>query len=879
MNDYLTKPWKLTADEVRQQLDVGADTGLDQNEVKARRKRFGSNTLSEQQIPGAWQILVRQFKNLIILLLAAAAAISFFLQDWLEGAAIIFAVVINTMIGFFTELAATRSIASLKTLTQVTARLRRGGEVQEIPAKDIVPGDIVLLEAGNIVPADLRITSADKLRVDESALTGESMPVFKSSDPLEEGEPALGDRENMVFKGTAVSQGSGIGVAVYTGDQTQLGEISALAQGAGAEEGSHLEQRLNALAGRLIWIMLAIAAVLIVIGLLSGRELGLTLKTAIALMVAAVPEGLPIVSTIGLAYGMWRLARKNALIHHLSAVETLGSTTVICTDKTGTLTENRMSVTRILHSGGEWSVEEGEVPAEDSLLTIAVKIGVLCNNAVLPDGGQKEQGDPMEVALLRVGRDAGYSRQDLLKDAPEEREEPFTRETKMMATFHRQGERFYTAVKGAPEAVLECCTRVRTSEGEQQLSTEDKQYWLDKADELAAQGLRLLAAAERVAGSRDADPYQDLVLVGLLCLEDPPRQDVRDSIDACQAAGIRVVMVTGDYGPTAQSVGLQTGLIDDTQGAVITGKELEDLEHAAGEQKDRFLSAAIYSRVSPRHKLQLIQLHQDAGSVVAMTGDGINDAPALQKADIGIAMGQRGTQVAREASDMILKDDAFQTIVTAIAQGRAIFENIRKFIIFLLSGNISEILVVAAAMMAGLPLPLLPLQILYLNMIGDVFPALALGVGKGSGRTMDHPPRDPAEPILTRRHWMRVAGLGVVIAVCVMAAFLLSLFYFDSPEPRAVTVGFLTLAFSRLWLVFVMKDHSEGMIHNQITRNPFVWLALLVCAGLLLLGIFVPVLADVLSLVIPTGRDWLLIMGLSLFTLLPEKIVSDLTNN
>jgi len=883
----IDKPWTLSVEEVLEKLQVSPDQGLSRSEAQQRLQEFGPNRLRRAKTRSAWKILVDQFKSLISLLLVVAAGLAFFFGNMVEGVAIVAALLINALIGFGTEWRAVRSMEALYQLSRVTTNVKRDGQIREIAAENLVPGDVVILDPGDVVTADLRLTEANKLQADESALTGESVPVGKGLEALGEEAP-LAERKNLVFKGTSVTRGSGAGVVVATGMDTELGEISSLVEEA-EEETTPLEKRLDQLGYRLIWVTLALGLVVAGTGFVADKDFFLVIETSIALAVAAIPEGLPIVATLALARGMRRMARRNALVNRLSAIETLGSINVIFTDKTGTLTENRMELERLALADRDGEIREVELSRdrkaaqkqEESVgrpvVQQALEVGVLCNNASLrgqnDDGENAAFGDPLEVAFLEAGVRAGLEREELLETFPEVREEAFDPETKMMATFHRTNGALRVAVKGAPEAVIGVCSRVRMDKETKPLAEGDKSAWLEANRRLAAEGLRLLALAEKEAESEDENPYENLVLMGLAGLLDPSREEVPDAIAECQDAGIRVVMGTGDQPETARHIALDIGLVDDEQVEVILGRDLAQPGSLSEEERRRLLRAPIFARVSPEQKLDLIALHQESGSIMAMTGDGVNDAPGLKKADIGIAMGQRGTQVAREAADMILKDDAFGTIVVAIEYGRAIFGNIRKFILFLLSGNVSEILIVAVAWLAGGTLPLLPLQILYLNMIGDVFPALALGVGEGNPALMARPPRDPEEPILTRWHWFTIGFYGVLIALVVLATFALALERWGVDPKLAVTISFLTLAFSRIWHVFNMRDTDSGLIVNEITKNPFIWGALALCTGLLLLAVYVPGLAAVLHMVNPGVQGWLVIIGASFIPLVIIQIL------
>jgi Ca2+-transporting ATPase len=855
-------------------LDVARDRGLTAVEVAHRRRRFGPNRLRQTAVRSAYRILIDQLTTWMVVLLVVAAALSFAFRQPTEGFAILVVIALNTAIGFVTELRAARSMDALRRLGQATARVRRGGDTREISAVDMVPGDIVLVEGGDVITADVRLVDASKLQADESALTGESAPVGKRVATLEPGTP-LTERANMLFKGTAVTRGSAEGVVVTTGMATELGRITALVEAA-EDERTPLEKRLDRLGHRLIWLTLIVGAAVAAAGMVAGKGVFLMVQTGVALAVATIPEGLPVVATIALARGMWRMARRNALIRQLSAVETLGATTVICTDKTGTLTENRMRVVRIILASGAIDVEEGESghagftadgrsldPSAAADLEALLRVGVLCNNADLSAVDAHGVGDPLEVALLAAGAKARLDRHGLTREFPEVREEAFDPEVKMMATVHSGARGYLVAVKGAAENVVAVCSTVRTGKGEHRLTDDERERWLSRSAKLAEDGLRVLALAERRVESKDAPAYAELTLLGLVGLLDPPRREVRAAIAACRDAGIRVVMVTGDHPATALAVARAVDLVDGVPAHAFHGSELAGLERLDEGHRRRLLAGAVFARVTPEQKLSLITLYQQAGSVVAMTGDGVNDAPALKKADIGIAMGRRGTQVAREAADMVLKDDAFDTIVAAVAEGRAIFRNIRAFVLYLLSCNLSEVLVVGLASLVNAPLPIQPLQILFLNLVTDVFPALALGVGEGDRMAMSRPPRDPREPILAQAHWLLVVGYGSIITGTVLGAFALAIIWLEMPERRAVTVSFLTLAFAQLGHVFNMRDRTAAIVRNEVTRNPFIWGALVLCTALLVTVVYLPSLAHVLGLEPPGARGWGLILALS----------------
>ncbi len=877
-NENLTSKYSSrSVEEVYEDLNVSRRSGLSAAEVEKRKKKYGLNKLRETKQASAIDILINQFKSLIVLLLVAAAVISLIFGDLFESIAIMIVLAVNTGIGFFTEIRAVRSMEALRKMGKVATRVRRDGEVKEIPADEIVPGDVVLLSGGDIVTADIRIVEASKLQCDESALTGESVPVSKNPEVIEE-EVSIAERKNMVFKGTAVTRGEGEGIVVGTGMNTELGEISTLV-GEAEDEKTPLEKKLASLGNKLILVTLGVAAVATISGILSGREVFLMVETGIALAVAAIPEGLPIVATVALARGMWRMAKRNALINQLSSVETLGGTGIIFTDKTGTLTENKMTVTKYAFESGDidlagegesldskFSVDEKPIRVEENrVLKEALEVGVLCNNASLPRSEDQDDsfGDPLEISLLVAGRKGGIKRKELLENQPEVREVAFDPEVKMMATYHKKNRGYRVAVKGAPEVVLKASTHIMTESGKTELNETNREKWLERNKEMAKKGLRLLALASKTVESREEEPYQNLTFIGLVAMLDPARADIKESIERAQQAGIRVIMVTGDQADTAKNIGISVGLAKE-EDEVIHADNIRSFHELSEEEKEIFLRSPIFARVSPKQKLDILTAHQETGSVVAMTGDGVNDAPALKKADIGISMGKRGTQVAQEASDMVLKDDAFSTILSAIEEGRIIFNNIKKFVFYLLSCNISEIMVIALGSVLGLPLPLLPLQILFLNMVNDVFPALSLGMGEGNPNIMNEGPRDPKEPVLTKNNWWGILGYGAIITASVIISLVVALTVLGLTGTRAITISFLTLALAQLWHVFNMRGRNTSVLSNEVTRNKYVLGSLVLCVGLIFLALYVPGVSDVLDLVPPGLDGWALVIGLSL---------------
>ncbi|MFO7655426.1 MAG: cation-transporting P-type ATPase [Candidatus Krumholzibacteriia bacterium] len=912
----------LTAAEVLERLQVDPERGLDRAEVDRRRREHGLNALREAETRSVASILIEQFKSVVIIILLVAGVLALVMGEIPEAAAIAAVLAVNAAIGFFSEWKAERSMQSLRVLEQPTVRVRREGEVREVAADELVPGDLVEIAGGELVPADLRLVDVERLRVNEAALTGESVPAPKTVDPVEADAP-VADRCNLLFRGTSVTDGEAVAVVVRTGMQTELGRISELAATAGGAT-APLQQRLDRLGSRLAWIVLGVAVGVAAAGLLAGRDTRIMLETAIALGVAAIPEGLPIVATIALARGMWHMARRNAVVNRLTAVETLGATSVIFTDKTGTLTENRMILRRIVTPTGDHDLGDAAAPPapdrdgappdgrrdpaghpdgaghrrdaghpdhdagadggipDDPLVRRIIEVGVLCNGASLgddPDAEEDDQGDPTELAFLYGGLAAGLQRTEMLHDRPQERVAEFDPDVMMMATFHRisdtgregAGETdaaagpFTVAVKGAPDRVLEACTRVAGADGDADFTDDDRRHWSGRQQELAGEGLRMLALADKQVSGADAEPYTELRFLGLAGLLDPARGDVREAIDRCQEAGIRVIMLTGDQPATAAAIGEHTGLPEeDGVLTVLHARDLGDLADVSDERRREILAANVFARVSPEQKLQILSIYQDDGRTVAMTGDGVNDAPALKKADIGIAMGRRGTDAARQVSDMVLRDDAFSSIVAAVQQGRIIFANIRRSVMFMLCTNVAEILAITAATLAQAPLPLLPLQILYLNVVTDVFPALALGLGEGDPRIMQEPPRPRAEPVLTRRHWLAVLIWAVVVGGTMLGALAIALAVLGLDQRAAVTISFLTLAFSKLWFPLNLRERRTSLLDNDIVRNPWIWGAIALCIVLLLAAVYVPFLAAVLRTTPPTSAGWGVILGMSL---------------
>ena len=841
-------PWHLLApSEGLARLAVGPG-GLTEAEAARRLERYGPNLFRRAPPASPWLILLAQVRSLIVLLLLAAGAVALAAGDPLDAAAIGAVLLLNITLGFITELRAHRAMEALLALEVARASVLRDGGIRELDARLVVPGDVIVLEAGSAVPADARLLEAAELRTIEAALTGESLPVRKRSDAALEPDTPLPERSTMVYKTTSVVAGRGRAVVVGTGMDTEVGRIGALTASV-QEEATLLEKRLDALGRRLAGVAIAVAAVVAALGLLQGASLGQLLQTAIALAVAAVPEGLPVVGTIAMAVGVRRMARRRALIRHLPVVETLGSATVICTDKTGTLTAGEMTVTELRLPDREVSVPEGEFTATPDVLRL-LRCAALANRGSLTEAGGvwRTLGDPTETALLVAARKAGLDVATLRAEWPEVADLPFSSERMFMATWHRAESGFLLCVKGAPHRVLELCTDCWEADGPHPLDAATRERLLLANRELAGRGLRVLA----VASARVEDPARPpggLAWLGLAGMMDPPAQGVGETIRAFRRAGIRTLMLTGDQRLTARSVAERLELLD-AAGVVRDGREVDRLTDDALRQE--VASTSVYSRVSPEAKLRIVAACQARGDVVAMLGDGVNDAAALRKADIGVAMGRRGTDLAKEAADVILADDRFATIGAAVEQGRIIFDNIRKFVFYLFSCNLAEILVFLGAGLAGQTAPLLPLQILWLNLVTDTFPALALAVEPGDPAVMRQPPRDPREAILSGFMLRAVVVYGTLIAAVTIVAFYIC----------GTTGAFMTLALAQILHLGNARSAGPVLAPRLAFANRAAIGAALLAIGLQLLTVFYAPLARVLEVTPLSGREWALVLGL-----------------
>ncbi|MEO0094741.1 MAG: calcium-translocating P-type ATPase, PMCA-type [candidate division WOR-3 bacterium] len=821
----------LSIDAIFESLKTSAE-GLNSEEARSRLERFGPNEIKEAKKKTPFEMLLDQFKDFMILILIAAAIISGIVGEPIDTIAIIVIVILNGIIGFIQEYRAEKAIEALKKMAQANINVRRNNIVYTIPVSEVVPGDVVLLEAGNIVPADMRLIEVAQLKIDEAPLTGESVAVEKFTKELHDPAIPLGDRKNMAYKGTIVTYGRGAGVVVATGMETELGKIATMIQ---EEEGvkTPLQKRLTAFGKWLTVIFLVVCGIVFVFGILRGEPITLMFLTAVSLAVAAIPEALPAVVTIALALGAKKMVKENALMRKLSAVETLGSVTYICSDKTGTLTQNKMIVREIFINN--------KIVRDDDFIDYAEKnpeffLALALSNDAQYDKDGKIIGDPTETALCVAAFESGYDKRELIKKHPRIAEIPFDSDRKCMTTIHKmENGKIISFTKGAIDSLLEKSVGYLI-DGEIKKDFE----MLNKANlKMANEGLRVLAIAIREWKElpKDLNPAHiedKLIILGLVGMIDPPRLEVKDAIHQCKTAGIIPVMITGDHPITARSIAYQLGMISDDAQAVITGKELDALSLEEFEKKVEHIR--VYARVAPEQKLKIVKALQDKGQYVAMTGDGVNDAPALKRADIGVAMGIMGTEVSKEASHMILLDDNFATIVKAVREGRRIFDNIIKFIKYIMSCNIAEILLIFLAPFFGLPIPLLPIQLLWINLVTDSLPALALAFDPADPEIMKRPPRSPNQGLFSQGVGKYIIFVGILMTfVCLMIQCLEI-----KSDIHWRTMVFTVLTFSELGNALAVRSRKESIFKIGIFSNRLLVLTILLLIVLQLFVIYLP---------------------------------------
>ena len=867
--------WHVLAPaEVAARLDVDPARGLEPAEVAARLASSGRNELTETPRKPRWQLFLDQFRNVLIAVLIGAAVLAGLVGDFKDTVVIAVVLLINAVLGFVQEDRAERSLAALRQMLVATARVRRSGVVTDVAAPEVVPGDVVLVEAGDRIPADGRITAAHSLEIDESALTGESSPVVKGTAGAPDDAP-LADRAGMAYMNTVVTRGRGEVLVTATGMGTEIGHLAGLLQ-ATVEHRTPLQDQLHVLGKRLAVAAGVAVAAFFTLGLLRGQTVADTVLSSVALAVAAIPEGLPAVVTVTLAVGVHQMAKRGAIVKRLASVETLGATTVICSDKTGTLTLNQMTARTVVVDGrhiavtGEGYGGEGTIDGAGPELDQLVEAVALCNDSRID--GSTLVGDPTEGALVALATKAGIDVDRLRADRPRQAEVPFDSARKLMATFHQEGASTVVVVKGAADVLLHrCATTLRAGE-ERALDAAGIAALHDDMESMASQGLRVLAVAKgtvpaaAVEAARGEDDLVALVdglcMLGLVGLLDPPRPEARDAIALCRRAGISVKMITGDHAATATSIAGQLGI----EGETRTGAELDQLD-------DEALAAVIertgiFARVAPEHKVRLVQALQARGHVVAMTGDGVNDAPALKGADIGVAMGITGTEVSKEAADMVLTDDDFATIVRAVEAGRTIYDNILKFVRFQLSTNAGAIGSLLGAQVLGLPVPFTAIQVLWVNLIMDGPPAMALGVDPPASGVMDRAPRRGGA-ILTGRRMTRVLTTGAVMAAGTLGV--LAWQTETGSEEHALAMAFTTFVVFQLFNVFNARDEHQSVFHRDTLRNGKLWLAVGVVAVLQVMAVHIDPLQGVFGTADLTGADWLVVLAVASSVLWVEE--------
>ncbi|GAB6173589.1 calcium-transporting P-type ATPase, PMR1-type [Paradesulfitobacterium aromaticivorans] len=877
-------PWL----EVVKTLGVHPGKGLNLKEVNRRLSEVGQNVLAVKKGVHPVFLFLGQFRDFMVLVLLAATVVSGLLGEIADAVTIMAILIINAVLGFIQEFRAERSMESLRSLTAPEAKVLREGIEKRIPAAELVPGDIAILEAGDRIPADIRWIQAVNLEVEESALTGESHPVGKSIAPIMDELTPMADRQNMGYMGTVIVNGRGAGVVVATGMDTEMGVIAGMIQSVEDEE-TPLQKRLAQLGKWLVIISVLVCVVVVITGILRGEGFYKMFFAGVSLAVAAIPEGLPAIVTVALAIGVQRMVKRQAIIRKLPAVETLGCATVICSDKTGTLTQNEMTVRQVFAGGRMVTVSgqgydpkgdfHGREPGkEGEPLREALKIAALCNNSKLTKKGVQVaglfrsaateapwgiEGDPTEGALLVAAAKAGIWRETLERKEERIGEIPFDSDRKRMSVIYRSKKGKYAYVKGAPDVILKLCTHELNDQGRIELTELRKRTILRANDAMAKQALRVLALAEKsLADERALDELseQGLTFVGLMGMIDPPRASAGKAIQVCRRAGIKPVMITGDHRLTAEAVAKELGIMRQGSGEIVTGADLESMTDE--DLAKKVMNVSVYARVTPKDKLRIVRALKKHNQVVAMTGDGVNDAPAVKEADIGVSMGKTGTDVTKEASSMVLGDDNFATIVAAVEEGRAIYDNIRKFIRYLLSCNLGEVLTMFLATLVGLPLPLLPIQILWVNLVTDGLPAMALGVDGAEPDIMNRPPRTPGESVFARGLARKIGIRGTLMGIGTLFVFVSALFI-GVNILGARTMAFTTLVFSQLFHVFDCKSETRGIFEIGLLSNPYLVAAVLTSVTMQLSAIYLPPLQAIFKTTALVGWQWGLILAVA----------------
>lgn len=882
-----------TVSQVCSALGTDTQTGLSSAQAKHHLEQYGPNELARKKGKGIFSMFLDQMKDYMVLILLVASIVSLVVGEITDSLVIIGIVIVNACLGVFQEYRAGKALEALKKMTVPNAKVIRDGKQMLIPSVELVPGDVVSLETGDYIPADVRLFQSINLKIEEAALTGESVPVEKNADIPANEDAGLGDQVNCAFMSTLITYGRGYGIVTSTGMNTVIGKIAEMIQ-EGNEESTPLQKKLAKMGKLLGTGCLLICAIVFALGLIRGESVLEMFMTAISLAVAAIPEGLPAVVTIVLALGMQRMAKHNSIIKRLHAVETLGSTTVICSDKTGTLTQNQMTIVRMYTAGmdiyvnGEGYKPFGEMTLEGEKITIEnepalqrlLEIQALCNDARLEHITENKAdewrivGDPTEGAMIVAAAKAGMEQGSMNKQYPRAQEIPFDSQRKLMTTMHTYGEGMFLALtKGAPDILIERCTRIMRRNGAiEEITADDIKTILEHNKALAGQAYRVLAMAFRPISVIPSQPSteedeKDLVFCGLVGMIDPPRTEAMEAIKVCKAAGIRVVMITGDYRDTAAAIAKQLGIIS-SENEVMSGAELDLLDDLQLMEVAQRVS--VYARVSPEHKVRIVQAIRSAGGIAAMTGDGVNDAPALKRSDIGVAMGITGTDVTKESADMIIMDDNFSSIVKAVEEGRVIYNNIRKFVFFLLSCNVGEILIIFISMLLGWPIPLLPIHLLWVNLLTDAFPALALGTEKKEPGLMSEPPRNPKEPIINKDMIVNIVVQSLVLCIVVLAAFFIG---WQKSEALGRTYALVALILCELFRAYSARSEKNTIFKLGVFSNRNMNLATVASLLLLIVVLAVPTLRQIFNVEVLHWLDWDIVIVAGLMPLIFGELV------
>lgn len=876
--------YSFSVDESLQKLGVNPSKGLSGPEVEKRLQEYGKNKLKEQKRKSILRIFFEQLNDALIYVLFAAVGITFFMGEYTDGIIILIVILINAFLGLFQEVRANNAIDALRNLSHPKAIVKREGKVLEVDSELLVPGDIVMLEAGRYIPADLRLIESANLQIDESALTGESVAAEKDAEAkLGEEYIPLGDRINLAYMYTLVTYGRGVGLVIGTSNQTEVGKIAGFLD-TGETEETPLEIRLNHLGKTLGKVAIGICVVIFIISYFQGRDLTEMFLTSVSLAVASIPEGLAAIVAIVLSIGVTKMAKQNAIIKKLPAVETLGSVTIVCSDKTGTLTQNKMTVQEAFTFSDDLiSVDdEGENTFEENLLAEAM---VLASDATLEE--DKQTGDPTEVALLALADQWDMDRKELQSNQPRVDELAFDSDRKMMSTLHNHDSKYILYTKGAVDSLLPNCKYIIQNEELHPITEEHKKQITDAVEAMSSKALRTLAVAFKESESKiEKEEFEkDLVFIGLVGMIDPPRKEVKDSIEKAKEAGVTTIMITGDHGNTAFAIAKELGIAEKFD-QVTTGKEINAISYE--ELESHIADYRVFARVSPEHKVNIVKAFKSKGNIVSMTGDGVNDAPSLNAADIGVAMGITGTDVAKNASDMILADDNFSTIIGAIEQGRNIYNNIKKSVVFLLASNLGEVITMLVTIVAGLPVPLLATQLLWINLITDTLPAVALGMDPGDPNVMKEKPRGLNENFFSHGGTQRVIVAGILIGLLTAAAFLIGYFEhgynpFKDQIPEDIhsyarTMAFLTIIACQLFYSLSFRSESKSIFKVGIFSNKYLVFAIILGFGLQLLVLFVPVLRESFKLQIIGLNDWLKVLGFGLVPLFVNELFKLIRN-